>query len=113
MEGIYSMTFRGASDWGMGMLLFKAGRLTGADTGGVLYDGTYQDANGVVTIDAELTVPPGSTLVQGVPAKPVAYKVPFKAQMPRPALLSGQPVLIQLPPGPVNVIFKLLRGLEQ
>ena len=63
MDGIYSITFRGASDWGMGLLLLRSGRLTGADTGGVLYDGTYQDANGVVTINAELTVPPGSTLV--------------------------------------------------
>jgi hypothetical protein len=30
MEGIYSIAFRGASDWGMGVLLFRAGRLTGA-----------------------------------------------------------------------------------
>jgi hypothetical protein len=112
MDGIYSITFRGASDWGMGMLLFRAGRLTGADFGGVLYDGTYHHANDMVTVTAELTVPPGSTLVQGIPARPVAYKVPFNVQVPRQSLLSGQPVLIHLPPGPVNVIFKFLRGLE-
>ncbi|MBR1224866.1 hypothetical protein JQ600_08045 [Bradyrhizobium sp. AUGA SZCCT0176] len=112
MEGIYSITFRGTSDWGMGMLLFRAGRLTGADFSGVLYDGTYRDANGMVTVAAELTVPPGSTLVQGIPARPVAYKVPFNAEVPRQAFSSGQPVLIQLPVGPVNVIFKFLRGLE-
>lgn len=112
MEGIYSITFRGAADWGIGMLLLRAGRLTGADSGGVLYDGTYQDTNGVVNVTAEMTVPPGSTLVQGIPARPVAYKVPFNAQVPRQSLLNGHPVLIQLPPGPVNVIFKFLRGLD-
>ncbi|MEK9285683.1 hypothetical protein MTR72_39855 [Bradyrhizobium sp. ISRA442] len=112
MDGIYSITYRGASDWGMGMLLFKAGCLTGADVGGVLYDGTYRDAQGLVTVDAEMTVPPGATLAQGIPARPVAYKLPFKAEVPREALQDGRPVLIQLPVGPVNVIFKFLRGLD-
>ena len=112
MEGIYSIAFRGASDWGMGLLLFRAGRLTGADVGGVLYDGTYRDAGEIIAVNAELTVPPGATLVQGIPARPVAFKIPFEVQINREALQNQQPILIQLPVGPVNVIFKFLRGLD-
>lgn len=113
MDGIYSMTYRGASDWGMGMLLFRQGRLTGADVAGALYDGIYRDDQGMVAVDAEMTVPPGVSLVQGIPARPVAYKVPFKADVPREALQDGRPVLIQLPVGPVNVIFKFLREMDR
>jgi hypothetical protein len=112
MDGIYSITFRGATAWGLGMLLLRYGRLTGADVGGVRYDGTYSVQDGALNIDAVLTVPPGATLVQGVPARPQAYSVPFKAKVPRAAIEQGEAVLINMPPGPVNVIVKLLRGLE-
>jgi hypothetical protein len=32
--------------------------------------------------------------------------------LPTKALLSGEPILVQLPPGPVNVIFRRLRALD-
>lgn len=112
MDGIYSITFRGATDWGLGLLLLRSGRLTGVDTGTVRYDGTYSVEGGMLNIDAVLTVPPGATLVQGVPARPQTYGVPFKAKIPQTAIVQGKPVLIHMPPGPVNVIVKFLRGLE-
>src|SRR6476661_2868288 len=40
MDGIYSVTFRGAVDWGVGMLLLLHGRIVGADVAGILFDGT-------------------------------------------------------------------------
>lgn len=106
------MTFRGATTWGMGMLLLQRGRLTGADIAGVLYDGTYRNEGGALVVDAELTVPPGASLVQGVPARPQLYRVPFKAHVPQAAIVEGQAVLIDMAPGPVNVIFKFLRAVE-
>jgi hypothetical protein len=112
MDGLYAMTFRGATDWGMGMLLLQKGRLTGADVAGVLYDGSYSVDDHYLIVTAELTVPPGATLVQGAPARPQLYKVPFNARIPQAAIAHGQPVLINMPPGPVNVIIKYLRGLE-
>jgi hypothetical protein len=113
MDGIYSITFRGATDWGMGLLLLRKGRLTGADIGGVRYDGTYTVQGANLTISADLTVPPGATLVQGVPARAQPYTVPFMAKISQQAIEHGTPVLISMPPGPVNVIVKFLRGLEE
>ncbi|SRR5713226_4193983 len=112
MDGIYSITFRGAIDWGMGMLLLRSGRIVGADVSGVLYDGIFRNHQGMISVNVEMTVPPGATLVQGGPARPQPYKVPFAATLPERALRDGTPVLIQMPPGPVNVIFKFLRALE-
>ena len=43
MDGIYSVTFRGAVDWGIGMLVLRKGVVTGADAGGIYYDGHYRD----------------------------------------------------------------------
>ena len=51
MDGIYSITFRGATDWGVGMLLLRSGRIVGADVSGVLYDGTYRNEHGMIAIN--------------------------------------------------------------
>src|SRR6266404_3869456 len=112
MDGIYSITFRGATDWGFGMLLLRSGRIVGADVSGVLYDGTYRDEQGKMAVKVVITVPPGATLVQGGPPRPQPYTVEFAAMLPERALEEGTPVLIQMPPGPVNVIFKFLRALD-
>lgn len=111
MEGIYEIRFRGASDWGMGLLHLQGGKITGSDAGGVSYNGTYENQAGALFVKITLTVPPGATLVQGTAPQPRAYEVPFEAKIPKEALENQQPVLVSLPPGPVNVIFKKLRDL--
>jgi hypothetical protein len=110
-DGIYSITFRGAADWGMGVLIFKSGVITGADVGGAVYDGTYTDSDDTILVDVVMHVPAGVDLVQGTPASPAPYTVRFNAQISKSSMRNGDPVLIVLPPGPVNVIFKLLRPL--
>ena len=112
LDGIYSLTFRGAVDWGMGMIILRKGLVTGADVGGVHYDGSYRDSDSNVELDITMTVPPGATLVHGTPARPNAYKVPFRATIPKTAIDTNQPVLLELPQGPVNVIFRRLRELS-
>jgi hypothetical protein len=59
LDGIYSITFRGRADWGMGI---QRGVVTGADVGGVLYDGRYVENGPDLQLDLTLTVPPGGTL---------------------------------------------------
>ncbi len=112
MDGIYSVTFRGAVDWGVGMLLLRQGRIVGADVSGILFDGTYRDVNDALVVEVAMTVPPGATLVQGTSAKPQPYKVEFRASIPNQAIRDGRPVLIDMPPGPVNAIFRFLRAVE-
>ena len=85
--------------------------VVGTDAGGVLYDGTYKDIGDMVEIALTMTVPPGATLVQGTPPQPRSYVIPVKASFPKVAITKSQPILMQLPPGPVNVIFQCLRPL--
>jgi hypothetical protein len=113
MEGIYSVTFRGAVEWGFGMLLLRGGRIVGADVGGVLFDGSYRRHGDELKVDVVMTVPPGAVLVQGTAPKPKPYTVAFEDVVPMQSIRDGTPVLIQMPPGPVNIIFKLLRALEE
>lgn len=110
-DGIYSITFRGASDWGMGMLILQRGIVVGSDAGGVQYDGAYQDVGDSISFRITMTVPPGVPLVQGIPTRPQTYTVPIEVTIPKRAIESSQPILLQLPPGPVNVIFRRLRSL--
>ena len=111
MQGIYQITYRGAADWGMGMLVIKDGTVTGADMGGGLYDGTYTEVHDGVAVDITMTVPPGMRLVQGTPPKSQEYKIPFSLILSNQAVEKREPVLVDLPPGPVNVIFNRLRTL--
>jgi hypothetical protein len=111
MNGIYSITFRGAADWGMGLLVFMNGVIAGFDVGGAQYDGNYTESAKGITADMILTVPPGVMLVQGTPPQPREYKVPFQAQVSKDAIEKSLPVLVSLPVGAVNIIFKRLRSL--
>jgi hypothetical protein len=94
------------------MLVLQRGSIVGADAGGVLYDGTYQDRGDSLDVRLTMTVPPGVTLVQGTLAQPTAYSVPINVSLSKRALTTSEPVLLQMPPGPVNAIFRKLRPLS-
>jgi hypothetical protein len=111
LDGIYSIIFRGRADWGTGMIILQNGVITGADAQGALYDGSYAELGTDLRVDFTMTVPPGVTLVQGTPARPEQYMISARTIFPKRALDSGEPVLMDLPPGPVNVIFRRLRAL--
>lgn len=111
IDGIYSMTYRGHADWGMGMLVFLGGVVTGASVGAVTFDGQYVELSDEVTIDVTMHVPAGVPLVTGKPAQPQPYEVPFTATISKAALESGETVAIDMGLGPVNAIFQKLRSL--
>lgn len=112
IDGIYSITFRGAADWGIGLLILQNGVITGVDVGGVQYDGVFSEEASSIKIDLTLTVPPGVSLVQGTPAQPTEFTVSISDSLPVSALDSNQPVTLKMPIGPVNVIFQRLRVLS-
>ena len=109
MDGIYKVTFRGAADWGIGLLELRDRIVAGADAAGATYDGTYEETDTEITLDLNMTVPPGVTLVQGQPARSTQYSVPFYVTIPKQSIAEGTPVSVELPPGPVNVIVTRLR----
>jgi hypothetical protein len=111
VDGIYAMNFRGAVGWGMGLLELRHGIVAGADVLGVTYDGTYSETEQEIRLDLRLTIPPGVSLVQGTAPRPIEYSVPFQATIPKNAIATSEPILVDLPPGPVNVIVRRLRGL--
>ena len=111
VDGIYSIVFRGYVGSGLGMLILRRGMITGADTQGGLYDGSYIEQGTNLQLEFTMTVPPGVTLVQGTPARPEQYTISARTAFPITALDNGETVLMELPPGPVNVIFRRLRSL--
>ena len=111
LDGIYTITFRGAANWGMGALVLYKGTIAGADVGGALYDGQYTDQGDSVLVNMVMKVPPGVTLVQGTAPRATAYEVPFSVVINKKSFENSEPVLLKLPPGPVNVIFKRLRTI--
>jgi hypothetical protein len=112
IDGIYTMSYRGAIGWGQGLLLLRRGVVTGVDIVGAFYDGRFVERDEDVSFELKMTVPAGVILVQGTAPQPRPYEVPFNAVVPKRAIETLEPVLVQLAPGPVNVIFKLLRPLE-
>lgn len=111
VDGIYTMTFRGAADWGMGMLVLRRGTITGADIGGCLYEGLYTEEPENIVMQLHMTVPAGATLVQGTKPQPKPYVLSFNLHAPKRSLETSTPILVQLPPGPVNVIVRRLKTL--
>lgn len=111
VNGIYSMTFRGAAGWGMGLLELRDGVAAGAGAEGATFDGTYEETEEDIRLNLCMTVPPGVTLVQGTQPKPVQYSVPFNATIPKLAINTSTPILVELAPGPVNIIVRRLRTL--
>ncbi len=111
IDGIYSLSFRGAASFGVGVIALRDGVAAGADVAGVIYDGTYNETAQDITLDMELTVPPGVSLVQGTAPRSTLYHVPFHATIPKSAIKTNETILVQLPPGPVNVIIRRIRSL--
>ena len=105
------MYFTGSAGSGHAVFVMKDGIVAGADTVGGVLDGTYKSASeGYLDVTVTLTVPPGAWLVTGAVAGDQPMPQEIKARLPE-NLGGGNPVTVQTPTGPVNVIFKRLRDL--
>jgi hypothetical protein len=111
-NGIYA-GFMTATTGASGMALFvlSNGVLSGADLGGVTFDGDYTvNQNGDAEGSVKVQVPEGITVIQGVTAPPggLKYEVPILL----PAQSKDYPFfLISTPLGKVNVRLQKLRAL--
>jgi hypothetical protein len=111
MDGIYAMYFTGSVGSGSGLLLLKDGIVAGADSAGGIYDGSYTlEKTGAVNIKVRLTLPPGASLVTGVAAGANSLAMDIPAQLPE-NFGNGQAIALNTPTGPINIIFKKIRGL--
>ncbi len=109
VEGFYAIYYTGVAGSGLGILVLKDGIIVGADAFGGVYDGQYREnaSTGMLEGKLKLSMPGGVPLVTGGPASPDPYTIEF------PLVLSpdrgDKPVPVNLPTGPINVVFKKLR----
>lgn len=111
-EGFYSISYAGWFGWGFGMVVLDTGQVVGADLSGGVYDGEYiyNPRSGLLDCKIRMTVPAGVPLVTGKAPQTQPYSIEFSASLPTD-LGSQTPVSVQLPTGPVNVIFRKIRDL--
>jgi hypothetical protein len=108
---ICAMYYTGASGSGLGVIAFVNGVLAGADAAGGLYDGEYNtDEAGRISGKVKMTIPAGVTLVTNGAVSPSPYTVEFPIQLAAD-FTDGTPMRLELPIGPINIVFKSLRGL--
>lgn len=110
ISGFYAIYYTGVGGSGIGVLAINNGIIVGADMVGGRYDGTYTQSAIAGNYDAKvrITIPPGSSLVTGALAGP--QPLCMDVAMTLPENLGGeQPIRIETPTGPVNVIFRKLR----
>jgi hypothetical protein len=104
IEGFYRIAFTGAAGSGFGILVLCKGAVAGADVAGGTYDGSYKEQKDTIELNVTMRAPAGVALVQnGIPLT-VPIALPFKTSLPHD-LGSGTPILVNMPPGPVNVVF--------
>jgi hypothetical protein len=111
-SGFYSMAYTGAVGTGFGLIALSKGVIAGADVAGGMYDGTYVERTSGIDFKMMMKLPSGAIPVQtGVPLTQ-AMNVPFDVSLPND-LGAEQPLLLQLPLGPINVIFKKIRDIQE
>ena len=112
IDGIYVAYLSAAAGQGVAMLHFVAGRVVGADLGGVLYDGRYVEAPpDAYQIDLVVSIPAGTALVQGDVTGPELETYSLTASLPRD-FLTRPFVRIEGKHGPVNARLVRLRRLN-
>lgn len=108
---IYLAYFAGITGNSMAMFFIGDGVLSGADIGGMLYDGTYTEAeDGSAKGVVSLVVPAGSQLITGLRAeKEQILTVPVHFP---PNFDDGNAISrIETPVGPIHARFQRLRSV--
>lgn len=110
IDGIYSGQITGTHGIGFAMFVLLRGVITGVDTAGTKFDGTYRLSGQTYDGEVDVWVPPNTELIQGTRAGPhgLQYKVPvsLSAKADRQTFLQ-----IQTPLGPINMNLNRLRDL--
>src|SRR5581483_774518 len=109
-EGFYLTCYGGRSGSGSATLLFKAGEISGFDTFGGNYDGTYRkEADGGIVAHVTLTTPPGVGLATGAPARDTEQSFAITARLPA-NFANGNPVPIEVQGQIVQATFTKVRS---
>jgi hypothetical protein len=108
MNGTYGIVYSGSIGVGLGIFTVEDSELVGSDLAGGKYRGrvTEDAATGEITAVFKMFVPRGLTQVQGTSSLDMdSTRGPITLTMP-PRFGDGEPVKLQIPPGPVTVMVK-------
>lgn len=107
--GLYIIRFLGQAGFGDGVLYIGHGLISGADTNGVIYDGSYQEADGGLKAEAVLSMPAAGQLVTGT-AMSVGQKIAIAADLSAD-FANGEPQQVTVEGRTVTVTFHKIRDL--
>lgn len=110
-EGMYGISFQSSSSAGMGALVFENGKIYGADSSAVKFDGTYiYDAETkIVTAKLKVTYPPNVETIFGI-SNPYEWAIDVDAFF-NPNADQGK-IIVQTSIGDeVEASFKFLRAM--
>lgn len=108
-EGFYLANYVGQGSAGVATLVLEKNAISGFDTFGGSYDGSYRkEADGSLTISVTVTVPAGVGLATGVPGQGGPQSFPITGRLP-PNFANGSPVTIDVQGQPVQVSFSRVR----
>lgn len=102
----------GRSGQSIGMFYFADDVVVGVDVGGITYDGHLSEQkDGRLVGAVKFVVPSGGSLITGMTAGETQELV-AEINFPLDFAVSGEPVRIETPAGPVAARFELLRELN-
>lgn len=107
--GLYRMNFLGQAGIGAGVLYIGNGIISGADAGGGVYDGAYQENAGRMRGHATLNLTAGGMLVTGQ-AVPAGQTMQLAVDWPL-TFANGQPQQVQVAGRTVSVTLQKIRDL--
>jgi hypothetical protein len=111
MGGFYLIRYKVPEDngyvEGIGALCFKRGFVSGVDSGGVRYDGTYTDS-GRLLASILLEIPAGARLATGIK---IDKPTQFALELSLPRDLHGKKQTIVLQGHPIELHFEKLLDL--
>lgn len=113
LQGFFRIAFTGMAGSGFGVAVFQNGAIAGADVAGGTFSGVYIEdlQSNKINFDITMHMPAGVTPVQtGIPLA-APQDIPLTGSFLLNDLLSEDPMLLQTPIGPVNIVFKKLRDL--
>ena len=104
------MFYAGRRNCGHAVLQMKDGVIAGADALGGIFDGEYEHRDdGTIEIRVSLKLPPGSRIVTEADRRHMPVTEEIVMNVPRDCV-DGIPIGAKTSTGPVNVLFKRLRG---
>ena len=107
--GLYVMRFLGQADFGTGVLYIGHGIVSGADANDVIFEGTYEEADGEFKARAMMSMPSGAELVTGRTVEP-GESIPVSADWPLD-FANGEPQQVTIEGRMVTVTLHKIRDL--